>query len=390
MFLNLRKLFNNNVAKIILVIYTALIFFWFWILSNGFQEGVFNNLYGAFYPLISLIGGLYGIFYLSKKWGGYKSVIGKGIFFLSLGLLAEVFGQWAWTYYTMIQKIEVPYPSIADIGYFAIIPLYSYAMYNFAKASGVKIGLKSFFGKIQAIIIPLIMVSIAYFLFFKNISLDFSNPLKTFFDFGYPGFEIIAVSIAILTYSLSRNIDGGIIRSKILFIILALIFQYITDYTFLYQVATGTYYNGGIVDLLYTTSFVIMTLAIIQLGSSVENIKSDGLMESPNTGGLNVGLVGTVPILNQIILAIIKRQERVAGQIAWEEAKEVPELTIVDQQKEEISVDGNSAQGSRKVIDDLVSRYKHIFGDLAVQVSKDAAKHLLAELPQNEVPDSLK
>ena len=174
----------------------------------------------------------------------------------------------------MIQKIEVPYPSIADVGYFAIIPLYSYAMYNFAKASGIKIGLKSFFGKIQAIIIPLAMVCVAYILFLKNIPLDLSDPLKTFLDFGYPGFEIIAVSLAILTYSLSRDVLGGIMRPKILLIIFALIFQYITDYTFLYQVGAGTYYNGGIVDLLYTTSFMIMALAIINLGSAFQKIKN--------------------------------------------------------------------------------------------------------------------
>jgi len=271
---DLKQLFSHNIAKVIIVIYAILVFFWIWILGQGLQEGIFNNLYGASYPLISLIGGLYGIFWVSKRWGTYKSVIGKGILFLSLGLLAEVFGQWAWSYYVMIQKIEVPYPSIADVGYFAIIPLYSYAMYNFAKASGIKIGLKSFFGKIQAIIIPLAMVCVAYILFLKNIPLDLSDPLKTFLDFGYPGFEIIAVSLAILTYSLSRDVLGGIMRPKILLIIFALIFQYITDYTFLYQVGAGTYYNGGIVDLLYTTSFMIMALAIINLGSAFQKIKN--------------------------------------------------------------------------------------------------------------------
>ena len=141
MFLNIKQLFSNNVARVIVIIYAILVFFWIWILANGVQEGIYNNLYGALYPLISLIGGLYGIFWVSKQWGQHRSVMGRGIVFLSLGLLAEVFGQLAWSYYVIIQKIEIPYPSIADIGYFLIIPLYSYAMYNFAKASGIKIGL---------------------------------------------------------------------------------------------------------------------------------------------------------------------------------------------------------------------------------------------------------
>ncbi len=381
---NLKQLFSNSFTKVIVFIYLVLTTFWVWMFSNNSQEGLFNNLYGAIYPLISLIGGLYGIFVVSKKWGGYRSVIGRGVYFLSLGLLAQVFGQWAWSYYTIIQKIEVPYPSVADIGYFAIIPLYSYAMYNFAKAAGIEIGLKSFFGKIQAIVVPLVMVGIAYFLFLRDIPLDLSDPLRTFLDFGYPGFEIIAVSLAMLTYSLSHNIYGGILRPKILFIVFALIFQYVTDYLFLYQVGAGTYYNGGIVDLLYASSFMIMALGIIQFGVITNNVKSQNEVNSDEFKDL-VGN-STTNILTQIILAIIKRQEKVAGAIAWEEAKSVEGLRIVDQNEGKFVVTGDF----REVINKLVGRYRALFGDLAVQVSKDAAQHFVATLPAGEVPEILK
>lgn len=271
----MHSLLKNRVGQILIVLYLGLVIFWGWIRVHGLTEGPINNLYGVLYPFIPLIGGLYGIFVVSREWGGFKSVMGKSVLFLSLGLLAEVFGQWAWSYYTMIQSIEVPYPSIADIGYFAIIPLYSYAMYNFAKVSGIKFGLSTFLGKIQALAVPLVMITIAYFFFLKDIQVDWSNPIRTFLDFGYPGLEPIAVSIGILTYSLSRNILGGVMRSKILYIIFALVFQFITDYTFLYQAGTGTYYNAGIVDLLYTTSFMLMVLGILSLGSIGEGKPSN-------------------------------------------------------------------------------------------------------------------
>jgi len=254
---------NSKVVYLIVTCYVLFVVFWLYInFVAGSQEGFINNLYGALYPIISIIGAGYGIFVVSKKWGMWKSVVGRAILFVCLGLLGEAFGQWAWSYFTIVKEVEVPYPSIADIGYFSIIPFYGLAMYHFAKASGVKISLQSFVGKVQAILVPLGMMAIAFFLFLKNIEVDFSQPLKTFLDFGYPGFEAIAVSIGILTYSLSRGVLGGKMKPKVLFIVVALIAQYVTDYTFLYTVGVETYYNAGIVDLMYTTSLMMMSIAV--------------------------------------------------------------------------------------------------------------------------------
>jgi hypothetical protein len=261
----LNILHKNPLARSLTAIFVILFIFWIWIFSKGFEQGFYNNLFGALYPIISLAGGLYGLIVVSKEWGGLKSLVGKGVFFLSLGLLAEVFGQWAWSYFTIVKGIEVPYPSIADIGYFLIVPFYILAMYNLGKAAGIKFGLSSFRGKIQAIAIPVLMVAIAYILFLKDVVIDSSEIIRTFLDLGYPGFEAIAISIGILTYTLSRGFLGGAMRSRVLLIVIALVFQYITDYTFTYQVGTEIYYNGGIVDLMYMISLIVMSFAVISL-----------------------------------------------------------------------------------------------------------------------------
>lgn len=268
----LKTLLKNHISRITIILYIVLLLFWGWINFQGLRQGPINNLYGALYPVVSLMGAIYGLFFVSKKWGGWKSVVGRGIIFLSLGLLGEVFGQWAWSYYVILKQVEIPYPSIADIGYFSIIPFYGYAMYNFAKASGVKINLRTYFGKLQAIVIPLIMVGIAYWLFLRNIEVDTTNWLKTFLDFGYPGLEAIAVSIGILTFSLSLGVLGGMMRPRILYLVFALVAQYITDYTFLYRAGSETYYNAGPVDLMYTTSLAIMVIGIT-LFAKIEEAK---------------------------------------------------------------------------------------------------------------------
>lgn len=255
-------IFRNKISYALLALYIILIAWWIKIFITGVRDADENYYFGFFYPTIALIGAIAG-FISSKKWGGFQSLIGRGVIFFSLGLFGLWFGQTAWSYYNLVARISVPYPSIADIGYFSIIPFYGYGMYCFAKASGVKFSLKSIGAKATIVLIPIIMVGISYFLFLKNLVVDFSDPIKTFLDFGYPGGEAITISIALLTYILSWRILGGKMRSRILFIILALIMQYVTDYTFLYQAGAETYYNAGPVDLMYMVSFTIMALGLL-------------------------------------------------------------------------------------------------------------------------------
>ncbi|OGI60761.1 hypothetical protein A2641_00450 [Candidatus Nomurabacteria bacterium RIFCSPHIGHO2_01_FULL_37_25] len=44
----------------------------------------------------------------------------------------------------------------------------------------------------------------------------------------------------------------------------------------------------------------------------------------------------------------------------------------------------------KKIINELIYRYKNFFGDIAVKVSKNAAYNLTMKLPPEEVPDSLR
>lgn len=260
----LQSLIKNRLTYIFLIFYVVISIWWIKIYLSGIEASDENYLFGLVYGFIAFIGGVNGLM-LSKKWGTYKSLMGRGIIFLSLGLLSYWFGQTAWSYYNLILKVEVPYPSIADIGYFSAILFYIVGMYEFAKASGAKLTLSKLKGKIIAFSIPAIMLSISYFLFLQYISPDFSDPIKTFLDFGTPIGYAIVISTALTAYFLTKNVLGGGMKNKILFIIFALIIQNITDNMFLYQAAAGTYYNGGINDFMFATSFTFMSLALITL-----------------------------------------------------------------------------------------------------------------------------
>lgn len=258
-----KSIVKNKVSLFLSLFLLFLLYWWFRILALGLKEVEEVYYFGGIYALVALIGGLYGLI-ISRRWGGLHSAVGKGIIYYSLGLLSLWFGQTMWTYYNL-SGVEVPYPSIADLGYFAIVPFYGMGTIYFARATGASVSLKFLKKKIVIVAIPFAMLFVSYIIYLKDISPDFTDPLKTFFDFGQPLGEAVVISLALITFELSRGVLGGKMKPKMLLFSSALVVQYVTDYTFYYRSATETYYNGGPVDLMYILSFALMALALISM-----------------------------------------------------------------------------------------------------------------------------
>ena len=89
-------------------------------------------------------------------------------------------------------------------------------------------------------------------------------------------------------------------------------------------------------------------------------------------------------VYSQMAERIIKQQESIIGPVAIEQAEHIHNLKV-DWGKHEVSVSG---EGS-KVIDDLVDKYKELFGKISVEVCKEAAGPLMSKLPAGELPKTL-
>lgn len=87
----------------------------------------------------------------------------------------------------------------------------------------------------------------------------------------------------------------------------------------------------------------------------------------------------------QIAEKIIESQEAIIGPVAIEQAAQVPNLKV-DWTSHTVSISGQGA----KVIDVLVGRYQDLFGQISVEVSKEAAHGLIAELKPDQLPSTLK
>jgi hypothetical protein len=87
-------------------------------------------------------------------------------------------------------------------------------------------------------------------------------------------------------------------------------------------------------------------------------------------------------IFDQISSRIIKEQELIIGPVAWERAKKVPGLRVIDATKGEVALDGNAKDS----IENLVSQYSNLFGPASAEACKEAVQDLLVELPKDQVP----
>jgi len=264
------KEWQSRLAVAFFCIYSLL---WLYLQFSHATTSSAFHFFGITYCLVAFWGGIWGVF-IAAKWGGAKSVMGKALLFFSLGLFAQTFGQISYSLYALILKIETPYPSIGDLGFFGSIPLYIFGMLYLARASGVSLSLKSIRNRIQVVLLPLTLLLLSYFIFLKNYAFDWSKPLVVFLDFGYPLGQAIYISIALLTYSLSKDLLGGKMKKRILLVLFALVLQYFSDFMFLYQANNNAWSVAGLNDYLYFASYFVMALSLIQFKTVYDELRT--------------------------------------------------------------------------------------------------------------------
>ncbi len=264
---------NEISAKIALAFFIGFTLWFIYFHLPGVPSGSQFDWFTVTYGFIAAWGAVWG-FFIAKRWGGFKSVMGRSLALFSLGLALQELGQLGYTYYIYYLNIDVPYPSFGDLGFYGSIPCYTLAVWLLARASGIHISLKSFKNKLQAILIPVFMLVFSYVIFLQGYEFDWSHPLTVILDIGVPLGQAIYISLAILAYTLTKGILGGVMKPKVLFILFALLVQYVSDWTFLYQASRGTWSVSGINDYMYFASYFLMAFGLIQFNTVYKKLRS--------------------------------------------------------------------------------------------------------------------
>jgi hypothetical protein len=236
-------------------IFLAALWIYFFITGKANADGVIT-LGGALYQfalgIIPLVGGILGLT-KAGQWGWSKSFVGRAVLLISAGAICWGIGQMFWSlYYNIISRVDIPYPSLADVGYSLSFPFLALGLVSLSKATGARFSLKQPLGKLLAVLITLLGTIAAYYLLVvvaRGGVIDFTEGgLKLFFDIVYPLGDLVIFVFSALIYGLSFNYLGGTYKIPILSILAGMLVLFIGDFTFSYTTTVGTYYNGHWVD----------------------------------------------------------------------------------------------------------------------------------------------
>lgn len=268
----------NLYQKVCLAFLFLLVIFWVLLYLSGSKEGFYNYLYSFLFGLIPLIGGLIAML-KAKIWGGFKSAVGKAVFFIGLGLFCWGSGETIWSYYNFFLGEPAPYPSLADLGFAPSIFFYGLGAIYLSKATGAKYGLKNKYAKLFIALAPIVLLVISYY-FLVVIARggvlipEGETPLKIVLDIVYPLGDFLALTISVIVSGLSFKYLGGRYLVDIISILIGLAVMTVADAVFSYTTTLGTFYNGQFGDLLLTLGLFFLTYGVLGFSSSLK-VKGD-------------------------------------------------------------------------------------------------------------------
>jgi hypothetical protein len=182
---------------------------------------------------------------------GFESVWSLFTVGTGLWIVAEA----TWAFYYFILRVQVPYPSAADVfyvgGYLPIIAGLAGYLDNF------RVGLTK-----RRLGVALVVIGVAVALaltFVMPVELGRNlSAINVLTDMLYPVLDLTLVSLTVLC--LAIFLEGTIAKWWMIFGVGAILYV-IGDEFFLYQVANHTYYNGSVDDLIFLLGYLTFALA---------------------------------------------------------------------------------------------------------------------------------
>jgi hypothetical protein len=246
----------------------SIVYWLYFFFVSGYKQhplGIFTQI-----PLIiiPITGGIVGLI-RSRRWGGWKSAMGRALLSLSTGMVIWGAALGMWTYF-IATGIAIPYPSSADYVFIWSPILWVYGLIQLSKVVGTPFGFRTTKERLIGVGATALVSLLAYYVL---VVIAHGNTLGTpdetttqlFFDYAYTLETLVTVVIVGTIFALSRKYLGGRYKKPVLFLFIGFFIHFLAIFFFVRTTGDGSYFNGNIADVFFTLAVYMESLGIINL-----------------------------------------------------------------------------------------------------------------------------
>jgi hypothetical protein len=198
-----------------------------------------------------LIPSIFAFLVAQRYWG--SEVFGKAYLALGMAYLMLFTGEIVWSYYTLVLQ-EDPYPSIADIFFFAFYP---FVIYHLVKNSLYFKRRLDISTKIWLTMIPIAIVSAYSYLAFETNNNGFT------FDFYYGSIFVAGISVTLSFAILGALVFRySILGTVWLLLVLGIMITSVADVWYYYLEIFEQYDEKHVVNSMWIVSYMIVAYAL--------------------------------------------------------------------------------------------------------------------------------
>jgi hypothetical protein len=196
-----------------------------------------------------LIASIFAYFVAQRYWR--SEVFGKAYLALGIAYSMWFIGELVWSYYTIVLQ-EDPYPSIADIFFFAIYPFLIYHLARNSMYFKRRLEIPTI---IWLAVIPIVIVSIYSYLAIQSSGFTFDF----YYGFVFVAAESVTFSFAILGALVFRK---SILGTVWLLLVAGIAIGIVADVWYYYLEIFGQYDETHVVNSLWIVSFMVVAYAL--------------------------------------------------------------------------------------------------------------------------------
>jgi diguanylate cyclase (GGDEF)-like protein/PAS domain S-box-containing protein len=178
---------------------------------------------------------------------------------LGVSALSWGSGQAAWTWYETVLGREVPFPSLADVGYLAAVPLAAAALLSLPFAA------QSLAGRVRQVLDGLMIAAslllVSWVLVLHTLfQAGADNLLSQAISLAYPIGDVVVGTIVVFMLARARHSHGAI-EIPLPLLGGGLVAWAVADSGFVYLTASGSYSSGALIDAGWFLGYILILIA---------------------------------------------------------------------------------------------------------------------------------